>query len=209
MAGCHSFCLFFIFYNIHTYIHSITIIYTIIHQSINQSIMKQDNYMTHWVMQTQFCDAAVEISTVLHCNSTYTPTRSPAFSSNRLKRARIQIFGHFVRKRTGCIFLLLFTSSELNLVESLLPECPAPCVVPHLSQPNNHLKSNMNLNKIIKFRKKSSKYLSNKSAKICKLQICQSLQHCFSLLNPLTIPIHNSCIRINFQSDSVTRKFIF
>ncbi len=26
VAGCHSFCLFFIFYNIHTFIHSITFI---------------------------------------------------------------------------------------------------------------------------------------------------------------------------------------
>jgi hypothetical protein len=26
VAGCHSFCLFFIFYNIHTFIHSITYI---------------------------------------------------------------------------------------------------------------------------------------------------------------------------------------
>jgi hypothetical protein len=105
--------------------------------------MKQYNDMTQFLSYalviTQFCDAAVEKSTVLHCNSTYTPTRSPAFSSNRLKRAGIQIFGHFVRKRTSCIFLSLFTSSELNMVESLLPECPATCMVPHLSQPNYHL----------------------------------------------------------------------
>jgi hypothetical protein len=33
------------------------------------------------------------------------------------------------------------------LVESLLPECPAPCMVPHLSQPNNHLNFRLFLKK--------------------------------------------------------------
>jgi hypothetical protein len=34
------------------------------------------------------------------------------------------------------------------LVESLLPECPALCVVPHLGKPNNHLKLNQFLKKL-------------------------------------------------------------
>ncbi len=128
-------------------------------------------------MQTQFCNAAVEKSTVLHCKSTYTPTRSPAFSSNPTDtKGKNSNIWTFYTEENWLYFSLLYTSSELNLVKSPLPECPATCMVPHLSQPDNHLKVNMNLNKIIKFGKKSSKYLSNKSAKVCKLQICQSLQ---------------------------------
>jgi hypothetical protein len=79
----------------------------------------------------------------LYFLSAGTPTRSPAFQLAR--NGKNSTIGHFVRKKTGCIFL--YTSSELNLVESLLPECPALCVVPHLSQPDNHLEFNLFLKK--------------------------------------------------------------